>query len=90
MSAIAKTRGISAEPLLELQPKAWSQFKIGQLLPGRSAAARPTPGVPQRRFYPRCAEVLPRIPLIVSTAAQAKILNRALAAYRPRVDMVEL
>ena len=41
-------------------------------------------------FYARFAKVLPRLPLIVSSAAQPKILNRALAAHHPRRHVVEL
>ena len=63
-----------------------------QLVNSCPGARRPTlqPGVLQRRFYPRFAKVLAGAPLIVGSAAQAKILNRALAAYRVRVDVVEL
>ena len=47
-------------------------------------------GVLHRRFYLRFAKVLPRIVLIVSAAAQTKILNRVLTTHRPRLHMVEL
>ena len=50
----------------------------------------PPPGVLHRCFHTRFAEVLPRVPLIVSAAAQAEILNRAFSSHRPRVHVVEL
>jgi hypothetical protein len=42
------------------------------------------------RFYTRFTKVLPRVQLVVSSAAQPKILNRPLATHRPRLHMVEL
>src|SRR6187431_62048 len=48
------------------------------------------PGALHAGFHTRFAEVLPRVALIVSAAAQAKILNRALATLRPRIHVVEL
>jgi len=42
------------------------------------------------RFYTRFSVKLPRVPLIVSPEARAKILNRVLAPHRPRLDVVEL
>ena len=50
----------------------------------------PPPGMLHGRFYTRSAVVLPRMPLIMSAAAQAKILDRALAPHRPRDHVVEL
>ena len=57
---------------------------------GIPSGSTPPPGVLHGRFYKRIPIVLPRVPLIVSAAAQAKILNRALATYRPRHHVVEL
>jgi len=48
------------------------------------------PGLLHGGVYTRFAEVLPRVALIVSAAAQAKILNRALATHCPRLHVVEL
>src|SRR6478609_968707 len=54
------------------------------------SGSTPPPGALHDGFYTRFAEVLSRVVLIVSAAAQAKILNRALATHRPRIHVVEL
>src|SRR6188768_3677404 len=54
------------------------------------SASTPRPCALHDGFHTRFAEVLPCVALIVSAAAQAKILNRALATLRPRIHVVEL
>jgi len=41
-------------------------------------------------FHASFAIILPRVTLIMRAAAQPKILDRVLAAHRPRLHMVEL
>jgi len=67
-----------------------TQLRIGRLFTRTLSGRTPPPGAPHGGFYTRFAIVLPRVPLIVSAAAQAKILNRARTARGPRVHMVEL
>ena len=84
-----RARGTTVEPLPHLRPMsgALSGFVgFGRTLGG----CTPTSGVPHRRFHASMTKVLSRIPLIMSSATEPKILNRALAAHRPRVHVVEL
>src|SRR6188768_1029826 len=62
---------------------------MGRFVSG-TRQSTPPPGVLHGCLHTRFAEVLPRIALIVSAAAQAKILHRALATQSPRFHMVEL
>ena len=57
---------------------------------GRKAPVARCSRASHRRLHTRGAEALPRIPLIVSSTTQSQILNRALAAQRPGLDVVEL
>ena len=54
------------------------------------SSGTPPPGVLHGGFYTRFAIVLPRISLIVSAAAQSKVVDRALATRRPRLHVVKL
>ena len=54
------------------------------------AGSTPPPGALHGCFYARFAIVLPCVPLIVSAAAQAQILNGALATHSPWIHVVEL
>jgi hypothetical protein len=61
---------------------------VSDCLDASSSTSRPS--VLHGAFDTSFAVVLPRVALIMSTAAQAKILNRALAPRRPRLNVVEL
>jgi len=73
---------VKAKPMLD-STQDWSA--IAPL-----SGSTPPPCALHEGFYTRFAEVLSRVALIVRAAAQAKILDRALATLCPRVHVVEL
>src|SRR6478609_4997711 len=81
-------RGIAAQAPTRPSTHVGTQLRMVSDCP--LSGSTPPPSALHDGFHTRFAEVLPRVPLIVSAAAQAKILDRALAAHRPRIHVVEL